>query len=555
MASGVRSGGNGPAGNGGSRPARWWVAAAVTLSLVLGGSAWSLWASGRTGAEPTARAAAHAAAGLGSTGATAAGPAFPVPRATCRNAPAGWQTVEWSRPGTDQVPTIAPARLGSIQGYLDAGAAQCGQRIGVHLAATSLTRATAQVTALRIGAYRGGNARAVWSTDVVVGSEPAPRLIGPRTTVLARWPVALWLRPSASWPPGMYLVRVCPIGHRADASYLPLRVQTSGVHAPRLVIGSELTQLAYNSFGGVSLYGGPAPTHSLGEAARAYVAASDRPLSGAGLAHLFTMDLTLAELLDQHRLAADWTSDSSLDLDPGQVAGYASLVLPGHSEYWTRRMYDAVQHAVDNGTNLAVLGGNELYWQARVQRDPGGRMVAMTVYRSARIDPVADRSLVTVQWRQPPLHRDPAALTGNGMSGVDVYGPLTVTSTPSWLFDGVPVPVGTSVPDVVGNESDGVEPPGGHSPANVQVILDGRLHARSSPTPVRVSTVYHVASSGAGVFDAGTTYWLCGTQASCPTRATPPATQRLLTGLTVNALTAFAVPDFGGGQDGGGSWA
>jgi len=517
-------------------------------ALVVAASSWSLWALSRSGSEPTARAAAHAAAGLG----TADSP-LPEPRPTCRNAPAGWQKVEWRRAGTDRIPPVAPARLGSIEGYLDAAAAQCGQRIGVHLANMSLTRATAQVTALRVGAYRGGNARAVWSTTVMVRTEPAPRLIGPRATVMARWPVSTWVRPSASWPPGMYLLRVAPAGRPTDASYLPLRVRTSGVHAPRLVIGSDLTELAYNSFGGVSLYGGQAPTHALAEAARAYLAAADRPLAGSGLAHLFTMDLTLAELLDQHRLAADWTSDSSLDLDPGQVAGYASIVLPGHSEYWTRPMYDAVQRAVDGGTNLAVLGANELYWQARLQRDATGRLVGMTVYRSARIDPVADRSLVTVQWRQPPLHRDPAALTGNGMSGVDVAGPLTVTATPGWLFPGVPVAVGTSLANVVGNESDGVEPAGGHSPANLQVILDGRLHAKSSPLPVRVSTVYHAAPSGAGVFDAGTTYWLCGTQASCPTQPTPPATQQVLTRLTVNLLTAFAVPQFGATPAGGSS--
>ena len=37
-------------------------------------------------------------------------------------------------------------------------------------------------------------------------------------------------------------------------------------------------------------------------------------------------------------------------------------------------MYDAFENARDAATNLAFLGGNDFYWQARVQRaPPGGR--------------------------------------------------------------------------------------------------------------------------------------------------------------------------------------
>ena len=42
------------------------------------------------------------------------------------------------------------------------------------------------------------------------------------------------------------------------------------------------------------------------------------------------MDVPLAVFLGRHGLTADWTSDMSLDADPAQATGYATIVIPGH---------------------------------------------------------------------------------------------------------------------------------------------------------------------------------------------------------------------------------
>jgi hypothetical protein len=412
----------------------------------------------------------------------------------------------------------------------------------LHLATDGRTRA--RVVALRVGSYRGGPLRVVWrSGPVPVAPQRPPAAPAARSSVIAHWPVSLRIPVTAGWPPGLYLLRLEAVDGDGAPSWLPLRVRTSGEHAPRLVISSDLTQLAYNSYGDVSLYARSGIARLEQDQGRAYVAATDRPLAGSGLAQVFSMEVPLARLLDAHHLTADWTTDSSFDADPSQAADYPSVVLPGHSEYWTRTMYDALAADVAAGTNLAVLGANEIYWQARLHRDATGRLVGMTVFRNAAIDPVADRALVTVQWRQAPLDRDPAALTGAGMAGVGAFGDLSVAAMPAWLFAGVPVSLGTKLIGAVGNEADGVEPPGGHSPANVQILLRGMVNTTDHAHPVLVTTSYYAAALGrAGIFDAGTTRWLCGAVGGCPDHQPPPGTARVLAQLTVNVLTAFATP-------------
>ncbi|HEX7537381.1 MAG TPA: N,N-dimethylformamidase beta subunit family domain-containing protein [Dermatophilaceae bacterium] len=220
------------------------------------------------------------------------------------------------------------------------------------------------------------------------------------------------------------------------------------------------------------------------------------------------------------------------------------MLIDGHSEYWTKRMYDAAVQARDAGTNFAFLGANEIYWQGRIERDAQGRPTALTVYRQASLDKLAraDPSTTTVQWRHSLLHRDPAALVGVGMSVVGVHGAYVVNTAPAWLLAGTNLRKGSVLNHAFGNEVDAQEPPALHSPANLQVILHGTALAAGRTEPSLVTAAYYNAPSGAGVFAAGTTYWLCGLDSTCPGTPTPHATSVALQQITLNLLRAFAVP-------------
>jgi len=178
--------------------------------------------------------------------------------------------------------------------------------------------------------------------------------------------------------------------------------------------------LAYNEYGGRSLYFGPGMTHAKSVANRSYVASADRPVDGSGMRTVFTMNIPLIRFLSRKKISYDVTTDSSLDATPGQFVGQTTVLIGGHSEYWTKRMYDAAVQARDAGSNFGFLGANEVYWQGRIERDQKGRETALTVYRDSKLDRLAksNPSTTTVQWRHPPLLRDPAALVGVGMSVV-----------------------------------------------------------------------------------------------------------------------------------------
>jgi hypothetical protein len=470
---------------------------------------------------------------------------MPAPVATCANAPAGWSSREAGKAGVGDLPTRSPG-VGSVAGYLDSTTAVCGQRVAVHLSSYGHPTRV-RLRALRIGAYRGQTSRLVWqSVTLTARAQQEAVATGRDRVIRQRWPVATTIPVDAGWPPGMYLIEISPVGF-GQRSFIPLVVRTSGVRSSYLVVVSDLTWLAYNQYGGRSLYFGPGSTHRQEVANRSYAASVDRPVAGSGLENVFSMNVPLVKFLSAKGVPYDVTTDSSLDATPAQLLGQPTVLIGGHSEYWTRRMYDAAVKARDAGTNFAFLGANEIYWQGRIERDPDGRANALKVYRFAALDlPArAHPAMTTVQWRQPPLRRDPASLVGVGMSVVGIRGPYVVNTTPAWLFAGTKLSKGDVLRLAVGNEADAQQPPSGHSPANLQVVLHGVAMARGRTGPSLITAGYYDAPGGAGVFAAGTTYWVCNLDSSCPMGPTPRATSVAVQRITLNLVKAFAVPGAG----------
>lgn len=472
---------------------------------------------------------------------------LPAPVATCTNAPAGWGVLENRRLGADGLPPSGSVPgIGAVGGYLDSFTAVCGQQMSVHLSAY-FGPTQVRLRALRIGHYQGRGARLVWQSPVLTANRQQEGVpTGPDRVITERWPVATTIPVDASWPPGMYLVEIAPVG-QGRPSYIPLVVRTSGARSPYLVVASDLTWLAYNQYGGRSLYFGPGNTHARSVGNRSYVASADRPVDGSGMRTVFTMNIPLIRFLSRNGFSYDVTTDSSLDATPAQLVGQTTVLIGGHSEYWTRRMYDAAVQARDAGTNFGFLGANEIYWQGRIERDARGRETALTVYRDSTLDRLAkaNPATTTVEWRHPPLSRDPAALVGVGMSVVGVHGAYVVNSTPDWLFAGTKLREGSVLQMAYGNEVDAQEPPTGHSPANLQVVLHGVATATGRTRPSSVTAAYYNAPSGAGIFAAGTTYWVCGLASACPGSPTPASTSLALQRITLNLLNAFAVPRAG----------
>ena len=422
--------------------------------------------------------------------------------------------------------------------YLDAPSTTCGTPVGVHLGGTGEAGVT--VRAYRIGWYGGTGARLVWTSapmDVVPATGP-PRTGDTMTS--PGWATAVSLPVTWAWTPGLYLIETYDA--RGVAGVAGLVVRDGATPAAYTVVDSNLTWTAYSQYGGSSLYKGPDQSAD----SRALRVALARPLEGAGLERLLVCDVPLANFLERHGFSARYVTDTDVDAWPSLLRATPAVVLPGHSEYWTRRMYDGLLGARNAGVNIADLGANEIYWHARLNLTAAGTPDWMFVARTVAQDPLAatQPDQTTVEWHQPPLRRDPSALMGQRYSAVRASGGMQVLSLPTWLGAGTGLRPGDVLPQVVQNEADGVRATAPATPPDVQTVLVGVL-TNPSLRPAPVTATYYTASSGAAVFAAGTTYWTCQLTGTCPGVAIPASTQRAVRALTVNLLTAFASPRWG----------
>ncbi len=422
--------------------------------------------------------------------------------------------------------------------YLDRPSTTCGAPVGVHLAGIATTGVT--VRAYRIGWYGGAGARLVWtSAPIDLRQGVAPTRSGD-LMASPGWPRTVTLPVDSSWTPGEYVVESRDAGGVAGVASLVVR--DAADVARLLVVHSSLTWAAYSQYSGSSLYKGPDGSSDT----RALGVALDRPLVDAGLVRLLVDDVPLTQFLEHHGYAAAHIDDTDLDAWPSLALTTTALLLPGHSEYWTRRMYDAAVAARNAGVNIADLGANEVYWHARLERDPSGTPTSMFVGRTVAQDPLAaaQPDEATVLWHQAPLLRDPTALLGQRYSAVKAHGSLVVNSLPTWLGAGTGLRAGDVVTGVVANEADGIRPGSPSTPPNLQAVLVGVL-TRAGQRDEPVSTTYYSAPSGSAVFAAGTTYWTCDLTDACPDSVVPAATATVVRTMTLNVLRAFSSPRFG----------
>jgi hypothetical protein len=506
-----------------------------TVSLAVTGAGRAVAAPARPVADALPpKAPRTAAPGL------AAGPACPTSR------PQGWLAAENRRRGDRlTLPPGQPAGT-SVVGYADRSGATCGELVTVQLSGPS---STARLVAYRIGDYGGTGARIVWRSApirvaprAVPSGEAYPHLVEPR------WPLAATVAVDGNWPPGFYLLvpeTSAGATERAVGPAIPLTVRDDDSTAPILFKASTLTWQAYGEWAGWTLYHGPRGSGAAAAANRARVVSLQRPLTGGGYAQMQYMDLPVVRQLERLGLDVAYTTDEDVDARPGSLLGHAEIVIGGHGEYWTRPMYDGLLKALDAGTNLAFLGANNLWWQARLERSPvAARPDRLAVYRSAAEDPVARTHplLATTLWGPAPHYRDPAAVLGESHAAIGVHGGLQVMDAPSWFLAGSGLTAGSVLPGAVGNEAAGYNVRG-KNPPTTQVLLAGVL--RGNRGPVTVSANYTTVPSGAAVFAAGTTDWACVPAGQCFDTVPPQATADAVGVLTRNVLLAFAHPRAG----------
>jgi len=285
-------------------------------------------------------------------------------------------------------------------------------------------------------------------------------------------PVALRL---GDWPSGVYFAQLRAGGLTGFATFVlrPRRLGATRV----LVVEPTFTWQAYNFRDDND--DGRGDTWYDSSAVR--TVRLDRPFLARGVPpHFTTYDLPFLRWLAGTGRHADFVSDEDLDTAAALEAlpRYRLVVFPGHEEYVTARMYDAVARFRDGGGHLMFLSADDFYW--RVVRH-GSRITR------------------TQPWRD--LGRPEASLVGVGLyrnNRGGTQGPWRVATTARvpWLFAGTGLHTGSRFGSG-GIEIDHVAP---SSPPGTIVVA--RIPNLMGPGGTADMT-YYSTPAGAEVFAAG----------------------------------------------------
>jgi hypothetical protein len=386
----------------------------------------------------------------------------------------------------------------AISGWFDSQSATCGNQVGLHISGNNLP---VTVSIYRMGYYGGAGARLI-STDTTKPVAPYSSQISkaPESTVSTSWPVAWNLNVSQATPPGQYLVRLDDSsGH---SSLVPLTIYDPQIKSSITFLSSVLTWQAYNHWGGYSLYKGANYTRS----SRSTVTSFNRPYDGDGAGEFRYLEYPVVKIAERLGIDMNYITDLELDKNITSLGNTKSILLGGHSEYWTNGMRDAVQAAVDRGVNLVSLGGNAIYNRARLQGN--NRQEAM--WRSRKIDPFGnDPKLATIAWRDRPIHKPESLLLGAQYVGLGANGDYSIAHPNRWPFSAIRH--AAILKGVVGREVDSALYAVG--PA-VEVLAWSAIQLQGKA--VTTMATYYTNSKQAGVLDMATNGWVCAIDNVCP---------------------------------------
>jgi hypothetical protein len=395
----------------------------------------------------------------------------------------------------------------------------------------STTASGFRAYAYRIGGYRAGDGRLVWASKSIAGhQQPPPTLTTDTRTIVADWPASVSVRTTA-WPPGFYLVKL--VAASGYQSYVPITVRSTTTRRRVTLVAPTMDWQAYNTWGGYSLYQAP-PGHL-----RSWAVSYDRPNEAPGAGQFVYNVVGTVVLAERLGLSLAYESDTDIATHPVLLKGARAYVSLGHDEYWTVEERRHVTSARNEGTNIAFLSSNTMYWRVRLAATSQGphRLVVGYKVDATTADPLRLRDPVhtTARWRDPP-HPDPEnSLTGTLYECFPVDEPYRVATPGWWGFRGLGVEEGTEFPDLVAQEADRVYPIPS-TPHPLQILSYVAYDCGGAPTSSE--STYYTTPSGAGVIDFGTQEWACAVKPRCKTL--PAEDDHFVRHVMTNVLRQFA---------------
>lgn len=345
----------------------------------------------------------------------------------------------------------------------------------------------------------------------------------------AGWNLSATINIPKSWPSGLYQVNLRSTNYKknedtGDALLFTVKASNPGRTSKILVLDSAPTNVAYNNWGGKSLY----QFNSSPRGAKANRVSLLRP----GQNYIQREEYEFSLWAKKKGIALEFASMMDLQIDSSLLFHYNMVVVVGHNEYWTKEMRDNFDAFVKGGGNAMILAGNTMWWQARVE---GDQMVCYK--KNAANDPMngIDPLRVTTNWFANPVKNPENRSIGvsfrNGgyVNAKGHYmaapgsnnGGFTVTDASNSLFAGTGLKNGDVFgvsSKIVGYETDGalyslkngkpVVTGADGTPTNFQIL--GVADAYIGHIGHATMGIFQPFAQGGYVFNASTVNWTEG---------------------------------------------
>jgi hypothetical protein len=426
-----------------------------------------------------------------------------------------------------------------VTGYTSAPSVNKGGKITFKISVNPAPQ-TFSINFFRMGWYGGVGSKLVSTVADHAGVKQPDCPMDKQTGLTeCNWSDSYTLNVPTTWTTGVYSANVTnQSGWKTSIVFVVRDDQRAADFLYQLPI---LTYAAYNDYPtgsvtGKSLY----DNHSSGAntlvgSIRAVKVSLDRPTKSqfGGWLGSDQTEIQLVAWLEKMGYNVNYTTDiDAHSASPGYLESYKGIIIGGHSEYWTKAMYDKAEFARGAGTNLAFFGADAVKWQVRLENSTSGvpnRII--TCYKddlTTAFDPITDPSLKTRKWRN--LGRPEQTLIGvqvdtNGFNGDTSNQPsFLVKNSSHWVYKGSNFTNSSAVPYLIGpnvdNLDDAYPGPPLLTPTSQTIIGESPFINDSGVNYISQASIYQ-APSGAWVFGAGTGSWSWALARQADTSDTP----------------------------------
>lgn len=291
----------------------------------------------------------------------------------------------------------------------------------------------------RLGWYGGKGGRLVYSQDAIKAPGISTKVDQRTRTTMAAWGPSHSLTVPDYWRSGMYMA--VATGRNGTQTISPFWVRSQEKTAPVITSAGLLTYSAYSNVVGLSLYGG-ASSVSL-----------DRPLSTrGGVEETLQLDVACLRFMERNGTDTDYMVDVDSQDNEDIYDGRRLVVMSGHHEYYTDRMRQRLHDAINNRTNVALIGSNALYWKVRLEDSEYGKNRIVVCYKNGG-DP--NKENPTGLFRNHGSHE--AQFFGVAYDHVidaKAVDDWVVSDPNHWAFEGTGMQKGDTIKKAIGPEYD-----------------------------------------------------------------------------------------------------